>query len=759
MRARVLSLLVVVTVAGALVSASGAATTRAQKVARIDVSTRAAVVKYLRSVHVNPKGAVIQRGARNYAGRGCLGKDWSCANTRHAVVQIAPRGGQNRFVCGTSKCVVVQLVGVSGGTYALGRTLQSTAATATNTAKCVYTSGFVQLCAIIQLSSSANNVAVVYQQENSSSGLTQAAASGAAIIQRATGASNTNTACVYQAISLADSRTTSSGGLNIWLGAHQNATIAQDSAHGGNSAAASATSAGGCTGSAITQSQTLKSTATGHGAITQNENSASLGPNVSLYVEQNQSSGFKGHATGTNSVVFNQTSNLQAVANTPNGPVSQTQSSPDTNLPYSGLVGTINQDSSGISTASATQTETQCEDAAKSGLTTCKTGSGDADFNGTYALNQTQYGPEGIWQAPKHRSGHRRVPFVHKGYGTATQTGNSGDAFTINQSSTQDNDQGAGSQQTNVVQGDCRTSGNCNITQNTNVDGQSTTNTQSGQNLNTSINCTGSECQSTAPPPPSIDTYPPDPSSSSSAEFTFSDTQGGLSFLCQLDGSGFSACTSPQDYGDLSAGLHTFSVEAKDGNGNVSALATYSWTIAFPGIVFDGSPGTGAPPATLGGYAMTAFGSDSQPVCPSDGSIVDGVSDPTAGVIGFSQPLSHDLVGQCWATWSHGYTSDVYDTYQTGSNDPTEVTITLPAGTEAFYLYAEPEQFALLNVQATAQDGTTSEPIAVQGESGAQYFGFYGINGATLSSITVTTADPSGFAVGEFGISPANVIP
>ena len=138
-------------------------------------------------------------------------------------------------------------------------------------------------------------------------------------------------------------------------------------------------------------------------------------------------------------------------------------------------------------------------------------------------------------------------------------------------------------------------------------------------------------------------------------------------------------------------------------------------------IVFDGSPGAGAPPATLGPYTMTPFGLDPQTI----GVNVPGVSDP-AGTIGFTPDLNHDRIGQGWATWSHGYTGDVYDTFDNGSEDPTQATITLPAGTKAFYFYAEPQQFALLQIQATAQDGTTSGPIDVQGFAGAQYFGFYG---------------------------------
>ena len=48
-----------------------------------------------------------------------------------------------------------------------------------------------------------------------------------------------------------------------------------------------------------------------------------------------------------------------------------------------------------------------------------------------------------------------------------------------------------------------------------------------------------------APPSPTIDSGPSDPSNSTSASFTFSDSEPGVSFRCQLDGGGFSACSSP----------------------------------------------------------------------------------------------------------------------------------------------------------------------------------------------------------------------
>jgi hypothetical protein len=55
-------------------------------------------------------------------------------------------------------------------------------------------------------------------------------------------------------------------------------------------------------------------------------------------------------------------------------------------------------------------------------------------------------------------------------------------------------------------------------------------------------------------------------------------------------------------------------------------------------------------------------------------------------------------------------------------------------------------------VEATAQDGTSSGPVQVQGNSGAKYFGFYGTGNAEIATVTVTTTDATGLGIGEFGI-------
>jgi hypothetical protein len=83
-----------------------------------------------------------------------------------------------------------------------------------------------------------------------------------------------------------------------------------------------------------------------------------------------------------------------------------------------------------------------------------------------------------------------------------------------------------------------------------------------------------------APPDTSITAHPDDPSNSADASFSFTSTEAGSTFECQLDGGGFSACTSPRAYAGLVDGAHTFAVRAIDAASNVDPTpASYSWTI------------------------------------------------------------------------------------------------------------------------------------------------------------------------------------
>jgi IPT/TIG domain/Bacterial Ig domain len=117
----------------------------------------------------------------------------------------------------------------------------------------------------------------------------------------------------------------------------------------------------------------------------------------------------------------------------------------------------------------------------------------------------------------------------------------------------------------------------------------------------------GVEPQNPAPPMPVLTSSPANPTSQTSASFGFTDTEAGVTFLCQLDGSAFSACSSPASYSGLSQGNHTFSVKAQDTSGNQSPAATFSWTVSAAPTVSSVSPNNG-PPA--GGTAVTIIGAN-----------------------------------------------------------------------------------------------------------------------------------------------------
>ncbi|MEM7572917.1 MAG: HYR domain-containing protein, partial [Bacteroidota bacterium] len=191
----------------------------------------------------------------------------------------------------------------------------------------------------------------------------------------------------------------------------------------------------------------------------------------------------------------------------------------------------------------------------------------------------------------------------------------------------------------------------------------------------------------------------------------------------------------------------------------VSALLVlalgFAPTTAHAGLIFDGSPGTAAPPPTLGSYTMTPFGDDTRPN--GIGNLVNSVPSPLGGDLGFSMDLDHVHLGGNWtANWMSGY--DGGDLYFTGFMDDNDmVTMTLPANTLAFYFYAQPNDGGTYTFEAIGSDGTSSGPIDILGgTSGAgQYFGFYSTDpGCKIASIQVSfTGSSGGFAVGQFGIA------
>jgi len=84
------------------------------------------------------------------------------------------------------------------------------------------------------------------------------------------------------------------------------------------------------------------------------------------------------------------------------------------------------------------------------------------------------------------------------------------------------------------------------------------------------------------PPPPTLVEMPPTHTNGTSAHFAYRDSQSGITFQCELGGSGFNPCgtgVNHADYSNLSPGRHQFQVIACDAAGNCSNPTVYSWTI------------------------------------------------------------------------------------------------------------------------------------------------------------------------------------
>ena len=80
-------------------------------------------------------------------------------------------------------------------------------------------------------------------------------------------------------------------------------------------------------------------------------------------------------------------------------------------------------------------------------------------------------------------------------------------------------------------------------------------------------------------PDTSLDSYPPNPSNSPTATFTFSGS-GAASFECSLDDAPFAECASPHQVTDLADGSHFFAVRAVDDQGKADTdYPIHFWTV------------------------------------------------------------------------------------------------------------------------------------------------------------------------------------
>ena len=189
----------------------------------------------------------------------------------------------------------------------------------------------------------------------------------------------------------------------------------------------------------------------------------------------------------------------------------------------------------------------------------------------------------------------------------------------------------------------------------------------------------------------------------------------------------------------------------------LGALALAAASFAANADILFTNLGNVAPPASIGGHALTPFDQAPQSAI-SDGTQVSAIpGSPSGGSLGISPAATKYTRGTNWvgSPWAGGYNGALYF-----SNSGTTETFTLPAGTKAFYFYVESNYYySSFTYTATTDSGATSTPVVVAGNGGGHGFAFHSTAGESITSITITGdgLNGGGFAAGQFGINAGPV--
>jgi hypothetical protein len=146
--------------------------------------------------------------------------------------------------------------------------------------------------------------------------------------------------------------------------------------------------------------------------------------------------------------------------------------------------------------------------------------------------------------------------------------------------------------------------------------------------------------------PPTITSGPGHITSATTATFSFTDTQAGATFLCSLDGTPFTACTSGVSYSGLSVpakavyGIHNFAVEAEVG-GSISQPTSYTFTVTLDTVDVVSTDFGAVPVGQTSAPQTVNFAFAQFLVIPAGGDTIATIDATTLGVTGLDYAVSN----------------------------------------------------------------------------------------------------------------------
>jgi hypothetical protein len=181
-------------------------------------------------------------------------------------------------------------------------------------------------------------------------------------------------------------------------------------------------------------------------------------------------------------------------------------------------------------------------------------------------------------------------------------------------------------------------------------------------------------------------TQPHDPTNGAAASFAFTSTKLGSTFACELDGAGFTPCTSPAAYSGLSDRRHRFAVRATDPLGTTGPATVWEWTVD---TVAPAAPAVDSGPrnptnATTAAVVFHGVETGLQYTCRLDGAAFEACTSPASyshlpdGAHTFAV-RSTDAAGNTGATSTRGWVVDTRPPRTTITGGPQAVSSTASA--------------------------------------------------------------------------------